>query len=302
MRKLILILLVSLLGVAAVSARTHGLRINEVLVKNVDNYVDDYGHRSSWIELHNTNHSTVDLGGYYLRVVANGVETLYRIPSGDPRTKVSPLGYIIFFCEGTGTKGTLYTNFTLEDVESIALLSQNGSDVIDQIEIDYATQRPDVSVGYMTTAQGDETFMALPRTTPNATNDTEPVIARHERFRQMDPHGIVMAVSAVTVVITVLAILFIFFKLLGNYMISVARRREKASKAKAAKTSAQQPQEETGGIAYSGDEIAAIAMALQMYFDELHDRESSVLTINRVARAYSPWSSKIYGLRQFTKK
>ncbi|MCD7970459.1 MAG: lamin tail domain-containing protein [Alistipes sp.] len=302
MRRLILILLVSLLGVAAGSARTHGLRINEVLVKNVDNYVDDYGHRSSWIELHNTSHSTVDLGGYYLRVVANGVETLYRIPSGDPRTKVSPLGYIIFFCEGTGTKGTLYTNFTLEDVESIALLSQNGSDVIDQIEIDYAAQRPDVSVGYMTTAQGDETFMALPRTTPNATNDTEPVIARHERFRQMDPHGIVMAVSAVTVVITVLATLFIFFKLLGNYMISVARRREKASKAKAAKTSAQQPQEETGGIAYSGDEIAAIAMALQMYFDELHDRESSVLTINRVARAYSPWSSKIYGLRQFTKK
>ncbi|MCD8071971.1 MAG: lamin tail domain-containing protein [Alistipes sp.] len=301
MRKLLSIFLILLLGLSAGYGRTHGLRINEILVKNVDNYVDDYGHRSSWIEIHNTSHTTVDLGGYYLRMTADGAETLYRVPTGDPRSVVPPLGYVLFFCEGTGTKGTLYTNFTLEGVESIALLSQNGKDVIDEVSIDYNAQKEDISIGYMTTGDGTEKFVVLPRTTPNATNDTEPVMARHEVFRQMDPRGGVMALTAICVVMSVLLILFLCFKLLGNYMIGLTRRKEKASKR--AKSGVEV--ESTKGAwesPYSGDEIAAIAMALQMYHDELHDKESSVLTINRVARAYSPWSSKIYGLRQFNKK
>ncbi len=47
----------------------------------------------------------------------------------------------------------------------------------------------------------------------------------------------------------------------------------------------------------SGEEIAAIAMALYEHLNA-HDTESTILTINKVKRAYSPWSSKIYGLRQ----
>lgn len=47
----------------------------------------------------------------------------------------------------------------------------------------------------------------------------------------------------------------------------------------------------------SGDETAAIAMALHLVFDEMHDEESGVLTIKKIAKAYSPWSSKIYAVR-----
>jgi hypothetical protein len=47
----------------------------------------------------------------------------------------------------------------------------------------------------------------------------------------------------------------------------------------------------------SGEETAAIAMALQLFFDEMHDEESGVLTIKKVSKAYSPWSSKIYAVR-----
>lgn len=47
------------------------------------------------------------------------------------------------------------------------------------------------------------------------------------------------------------------------------------------------------------DEVnAAIGLAIHLYFSERHDKESAVLTINRVAKLYSPWSSKIYGLRK----
>lgn len=49
-------------------------------------------------------------------------------------------------------------------------------------------------------------------------------------------------------------------------------------------------------IDISGDENAAIAMTLHMYFNEQHDEESGVITIKRIKRRYSPWNSKIYGL------
>ena len=43
-----------------------------------------------------------------------------------------------------------------------------------------------------------------------------------------------------------------------------------------------------------GNVTAAISLALHMYFNDLHDEESNVVTIKKVKKAYSPWSSKIY--------
>ena len=50
------------------------------------------------------------------------------------------------------------------------------------------------------------------------------------------------------------------------------------------------------------EEIVAIATALKIYKSALHDRESEVLTILSVKRAYSPWNSKIHGLTQMPDK
>jgi glutaconyl-CoA/methylmalonyl-CoA decarboxylase subunit delta len=46
----------------------------------------------------------------------------------------------------------------------------------------------------------------------------------------------------------------------------------------------------------SGEVNAAIATALFLYMDELHDVEKKVMTIKKVSKSYSPWNSKIYGL------
>lgn len=43
-------------------------------------------------------------------------------------------------------------------------------------------------------------------------------------------------------------------------------------------------------------EQAAIAMAMHLYFNA-HDEEPHVITIEEVERRYSPWSSKIYSMR-----
>jgi glutaconyl-CoA/methylmalonyl-CoA decarboxylase subunit delta len=41
---------------------------------------------------------------------------------------------------------------------------------------------------------------------------------------------------------------------------------------------------------------AALSAAIYLYLDEIHDKESRVMTIRKVSKTYSPWSSKIYGL------
>ncbi len=46
-----------------------------------------------------------------------------------------------------------------------------------------------------------------------------------------------------------------------------------------------------------GEVSAAIAMALFLHFGEMHDVESGVVTIKRVSKIYSPWSSKLYHMR-----
>ncbi len=52
----------------------------------------------------------------------------------------------------------------------------------------------------------------------------------------------------------------------------------------------------------SDEQIAAIATALKLYKREIHDRESEVITILNIKRAYSPWNSKIHGLTQLPDK
>lgn len=49
----------------------------------------------------------------------------------------------------------------------------------------------------------------------------------------------------------------------------------------------------------SGEVNAAIATALYLHINEQHDYESNVITIRKVSRTYSPWSSKIYSMRHF---
>jgi len=55
---------------------------------------------------------------------------------------------------------------------------------------------------------------------------------------------------------------------------------------------------EKAGKKIDEETIAVIALAIYMNRTELHDFESSKLTIQRTSRNYSPWSSKIYSLRR----
>lgn len=48
----------------------------------------------------------------------------------------------------------------------------------------------------------------------------------------------------------------------------------------------------------TGEVNAAISTALFLYFNEQHDEEDPIITIEKTSRTYSPWSSKIYSVHR----
>jgi Na+-transporting methylmalonyl-CoA/oxaloacetate decarboxylase gamma subunit len=113
-----------------------------------------------------------------------------------------------------------------------------------------------------------------------------------QKFEEIDHWGIGMTFVGMSVVFLALLLLYVLFANITKALIY----QKKLSQKKAGKEISEVSKEEL-----SGEVNAAIAMAIHLYLDEIHDKESSVLTINRVARTYSPWSSKIYGIRQFNR-
>jgi Na+-transporting methylmalonyl-CoA/oxaloacetate decarboxylase gamma subunit len=95
-----------------------------------------------------------------------------------------------------------------------------------------------------------------------------------------------------TVVFLALLLLMFVFKNMPRILNLGLRQKIREAKERRQARNGQQPEERY----LSGEISAAMGMALTLYFKEQHDEESGVITIKRVARTYSPWSSKIYGV------
>lgn len=114
-------------------------------------------------------------------------------------------------------------------------------------------------------------------------------IAENSReFLEVDPIGVGMTAIGMAVVFSSLLLLYIVFMNIAK----ITNRPRKVQPVDGEAHKKVQP-------AVSAEVNAAIAYALHIYLKEKHDHEDAILTINRVSRAYSPWSSKIYGLRQY---
>jgi Na+-transporting methylmalonyl-CoA/oxaloacetate decarboxylase gamma subunit len=105
--------------------------------------------------------------------------------------------------------------------------------------------------------------------------------------------GILISVVGYVVVFVALFLLFIFISNLKNVLNFLQRKKLREEGHHAA---------EFEDLDISGEINAAIATALYLYMEEAHDIENAVLTIKRIKKDYSPWSSKLYGLRQFPRK
>ncbi len=135
--------------------------------------------------------------------------------------------------------------------------------------------------------------------------DLQHAAAKHYRKPRMsevikveDPWGVGMAAVAMSVVFLALLLLYLVFKNVGKSLIRIQdrrRRRYEEKEAAVIPTTASSKD-------ISGEVYAAITAAIHLYNEEQHDEENTVLTINKVSRTYSPWSSKIHGLNTYFNK
>ena len=316
--------LILLLGVLVCASNVYAqnmsdMRLNEVLVTNTEGFEDDYGYRSGWIELFNTSYGTVDIAGCFLSTDPDNL-TMYRIPKGDVLTKVQPRQHILFWADGVANRGTFHLGFTLDNAKELIFTAADGRTVIDRVvfpaldtnksygrKVDGVGSVSDLGVVYKSfrnskleaEAKADTStehgWVKMDNPTPSTNNETLDGESKSAMMAQSDPYGIFLTLTAMCVTFLALAILYLVFKQIGKFHIK--KKSENAVKAvEGTKNSAKA---DTSGQV-SAETYAAISMAIHLFMqdNEAHDFEDTVLTINKVSRTYSPWSSKIYTLRE----
>lgn len=306
-RRLLTLLLVTIVGVTATFAQgRRGLRINEVMIVNDStSVVDDFGRYSAWVELYNSTFAPLEISSVYLTNDRQN-NKLYPVPLGDVNTEIPSRQHVLFWADGEPNKGTFHTNFTFTPGEDnyIAIYDANGLTLIDEIVIP-GDLLPGQSYARKVDGEGGinnpESWEVRDGSdahyiTPSSNNIIKSTNNKVDNFAEHDPHGFAMAVMAMCIVFSALLVLSLCFYLISAIGISLSRKR----KVKALSSDSNEI-EDHHREQDSGEVIAAIAAALNEHLDA-HDRETTVLTINKVRRAYSPWSSKIYSLRELPRR
>ena len=278
------------------------LLINEVMVVNEDNVVDDYGRRTAWIELFNSGFAPLEISKVYLTNDASN-PTKYPVPLGDVNTRIPKRQHVIFWADGDPTRGTFHTNFELTPgVENyIAIYDADGKTLIDEVTIP-ADLAPNTSYARRTDGDGEWEVRAAKEDndyiTPSSNNIIKEGNSKVDFFRERDERGLGLTVMAMCIVFGALLLLSICFYIINRIGASVQRRNKVLSQNPAAVEAAARGERPDHD---SGEEIAAIVMALHEHLN-VHDRESNRLTLNKIRKAYSPWNSKIYNMRELPKR
>ena len=294
-----LLLMVGVCSSCGEKKSNNKLVLNEVLITNESNFQDDYGLHSAWIEIFNRSYGSADLAGCYLKCSSQPGDTAsYFIPKGDVLTLIKPRQHSLFWADGEARRGTFHTNFTLNpDANNWIGLYDSGRNLLDQVVIPAGSLQTNQSYARVSDAAEKwevKDGSAEKYVTPSTNNKTIDSNAKMEKFEEHDSVGIGMSISAMSVVFFGLILLYVSFKVVGRVSVNLSKRN--AMKAKGI-TDKQEAKEKKLGEA-PGEIFAAIAMAMHEMQSDVHDVEDTVLTITRVKRSYSPWSSKIYTLRE----
>jgi len=139
--------------------------------------------------------------------------------------------------------------------------------------------------------QNSDTLKTAAQQAENATHKLSNVTVD---LSLLGSEGFVISIVGYVIVFAALVLLYFFIVQMTKLLTKQQRKKlvEKGDELLAAKDD----------LSVTGEVNAAIATALYLHFEEAHDIEHTVLTINKVQRTYSPWSSKIYGLRQYPNK
>ena len=310
MKKSIFILLAVLVGgfLNQVDAQgRRGLRINEVMVANDSNFIDDYGRHNAWIELYNSTYAPMEISSVYL--TNNPAEPKkYPVPLGDVNTEIPARQHVVLWADGEPNKGTFHLNFKLTQGQDnwIGIYDANGITLIDSITVP-ASLLPNTTYARRLDGEGEgieawevrdgsDTYYI----TPSSNNKIVDTNKKVEMFAETDGNGFGLAAMAMIIVFSALLLLCICFYIISRIGSKVSRRNKARSHGMSAETLTGRQTVQTTDHD-SGEEIAAVVMALHEHLNA-HDKESTILTINKVRKSYSPWSSKIYSLRELPRR
>lgn len=110
-------------------------------------------------------------------------------------------------------------------------------------------------------------------------------------FKAIDGQAGIIVVIGYSIVFLSLIIMYLVFRYLVPTILKIKLYRRAAREGRHL--------DESEKTHMTGADNAAIATALYLYFSEQHDVESNIITIRKVSRTYSPWSSKIHSMKNF---
>lgn len=166
-----------------------------------------------------------------------------------------------------------------------------------------ATSAPQPDPVATETAIGDQ-YEAEPQTPPSTEVN---YVEESELTRKMlqakkahdaetyDSFGGGITIIAMCIVVGALIVLSILFYIFGSISSWFLTHKKKQTTKGISKDDSEPVADHTPD---SGEVIAAIAAALSRHFAADHDMQDTILTIKRMRKAYSPWNSKIYNMRQ----
>ena len=231
---------------------------------------------------------------------------MYPVPLGDVNTNIPKRQHVIFWADNKPTRGTFHTSFALVPGRDnwIGVYDADGITLIDSVTVpaslpadaSYARRIDGVGEGPEAWEVRDGSTDVL-YVTPSSNNKIKDTNNKVDKFNEVDENGFGMTITAMGIVFSALFVLSLCFWIISR--INAARSSRKKLEAQGINPKDVLLADRPDGD--SGEEIAAIALALYEHLNA-HDRESAVLTINRVRRAYSPWNSHIYNMRQLPQR
>ena len=221
-------------------------------------------------------------------------EHWYRIPKTDINTNMAQRTYIVFYLDAEPLYGTFHVNFDPRTSKTnyIALISADGKDLIDLMYYP-KEQLIDTTLSYGLLEDGiTDNAGFLNQFTPGSSNVTQAKVSKQERLKRDDPYGIGLAIISMSVVFTALILIFAMLKLFGWSTKKLAQKNAKKTETPTVANVADVKENKEDDEQLTGEEAAAIATALHLHFNSMHDEESEVITINMPSKHYSPWAQK----------
>ena len=142
---------------------------------------------------------------------------------------------------------------------------------------------------------------ALAKGNPDAFGNGE-ILTHHyrvakqaEKIKQSDPVGIGLTAVAVSVVFLALVCISLIISGSGRLI----QNTEEKQKNRGKKAPAIKPVSDGSSANDEQEVFAAIAAAIHLYNEELHDEEDAVITIQKVEREWTPWNAKYYNMNHY---